>query len=305
MKQAQTAEVKQSNDLRFSTSKTVGKETIFVKICLNDECKNGHQDFSITGDIYEAGKPKADRYFIAGGCIHEDIEKHFPEFKQFIDLHLCDYKGIPMHATANGFYHLRKGFNNIKPDDKKFRGKYCNYYRISPFQFEQLNQSENEIQFSIKLVALGILKQWEEQATKAIKTLEEMTGTKFVIDSKRTQLNFPTPQQIKEEEEKQKNGYYTPESKKQREEEKKQQQFAKLEEERQKELNKINTEYEVKRQVLQAGGKIALDNCIFYHHSNTLAFNWRSYDNLTTKQIEEITSRLTLPEGVKIETKKS
>lgn len=254
---------KKSNDLRFSTLKTVGKKTIYVKIRLNDECKNGHQDFSITGDIYEAGKPKTDRYFISGGCIHDDIAKHFPEFKQFIDLHLCDYKGIPMHPTANGFYHLRQGFNKTKPEDKNFRAEYCDYYRISPYQFEQLNEAENELQFALKLQSLGILEQWEEQAKKAIATLEEMTGTKFVIDSKRTQLVFPTPEKIKEEEERQKNGYYTPEAKAQREEEKRQQEFAKLEAERQKELNKINTEYEVKRQVLQAGGKTALDNCIF------------------------------------------
>ena len=75
------------NDLRFSTSKTVGNETIYVKIRLNDECKNGHQDFSITGDIYKAGEPKTDSNHICGGCIHEEIEKHFPEFKIFINLH--------------------------------------------------------------------------------------------------------------------------------------------------------------------------------------------------------------------------
>ncbi len=53
--------MKQSNALRHTATKTVGNEVITVKIRLNDECKNGHQDFSITGDIYEAGKPMADK----------------------------------------------------------------------------------------------------------------------------------------------------------------------------------------------------------------------------------------------------
>src|SRR6187431_1139451 len=109
--------ITQTNDIRFKISKTIGKETIYVSIRLNDECKNGHQDFSITGNLYEADKPKIDRYNICGGCIHDEIIKFYPEFKQFIDLHLSDYEGIPMYAVENGFYHLTQGFNNTKPNN--------------------------------------------------------------------------------------------------------------------------------------------------------------------------------------------
>jgi hypothetical protein len=62
-------------------NKTTGK--IYVKIRLDDQCKNGHQDFAITGDIY-AGSGKADRNHLTGGCIHEEIVKHFSSFKSFI-----------------------------------------------------------------------------------------------------------------------------------------------------------------------------------------------------------------------------
>jgi hypothetical protein len=298
-----TTTPKASNDIRYKTSKVIGKETIYVKIELNDDCKNGHQDFSITGDIYETGKPKTDRYFISGGCMHDEILKAYPEFKQFIDLHLCDYKGIPMHASANGFYHLTNGFNRTKPNDSKFKSEYCEYYRITENQFDQLTTAENELQFALMLQSLGILTQWEIQAAAAIKKLEELTGTKFIVDSKRTQYHAPTPEKIAEEEERQRSGYYTPEAAAKREQEKANELLKKLEAERDKDILKANTEFEVKKQVLIAGGKKALDNIIFYNHSNTLAFNWRSYDNLSDEVIAEIVSKLQLPDGVNIETK--
>lgn len=299
----QTNTVNASNDLRFQRTKTVGKESITVNIRLNDECKNGHQDFSITGDIYEADKPKTDRYHIASGCIHDEILKAYPEFKQFVVLHLCDYKGIPMHASANGFYHLRNGFNNTKPESAAFKVEYCEYYRITPQQFDLLNTAENELQFSLMLQNLGILNQWEKQAKAAIEALENLTGTKFIVDSKRTQYYAPTPEQLKEEEERQKSGYYTPAAKEQRKQAKIAEMLTQLEAERDKDINKANLEFEVKKQVLIAGGEKALDNIIFYNHTNTLAFNWRNYDNLTEAEIETIVSKLQLPEGVKIETK--
>jgi hypothetical protein len=294
---------KTSNDLRFSTSKTVGKEFISVNIRLNDECKNGHQDFSITGDIYEAGKPRTDRYHISGGCIHEDIEKHFPEFTPFIRLHLCDYKGIPMHAGANGFYHLRNGFNNTPIESKNFKAEYCEYYRITPQQFDTLKTSENEIQFSLFLMSLGILSQWEYEASKAIATLEEMTDTKFIVDSKRTQFVEPTTEQITEEEKRQATGYYTPKAKEQRKQADIEKELTKLAEERDAEINKATTEFEVKKQVLLNGGKKALKNCIFYNHSKTLSFNWQSYDKMAIEELQPIIDKLQLPEGIKIEIK--
>jgi hypothetical protein len=121
MKQTtQTTPENATNDLRYTISTTFKGNPIIIKIRLNDECKNGHQDFSITGTTYrlfEKGDRKDGDWkvfngknytFDSGGCIHETILKVKPELKIFVDLHLCDYKGIPMHAVANGFYHLRQ-----------------------------------------------------------------------------------------------------------------------------------------------------------------------------------------------------
>jgi hypothetical protein len=296
--------VKASNSLVYKTNKIVGKEHIFVTIRLNDECKNGHQDFAITANIYETGKPKTDRYFIGGGCCHDDILKAFPQFKIFVDLHLCDYKGIPMHPTANGFYHLKEGFNNTKPESEGFAREYCEYYRISLEQFNVLRTSFNEVDFALKLRDLGILEQWEKQAKEAIIILEGLTETKFVIDSKRTQLNFPSEEKINEHLDRVKSGYYTPEAQQQREIAKLDGIIAKLAAERDKDINKAQLEFEVKKQVLIIGGEKALKNCIFYNHTKQLAFNWTSYGNISDELVNKIMAEMQLPEGVTVVNKK-
>lgn len=305
MQTINTTEIRQeSNDLRHSiVSQDKDGNPIYIKIRLNDECKNGNQDFSITGDIYQKDKPKSDRYNLGGGRIHEDIIAARPDLKIFVDLHLCDYQGIPMYAVENGFYHLRNGFNNTKPEDINFRAEYCDYYRISPIQFDSLNECENSLQYAIALQSLGILVQWGKQANKAIKLLEDMTGKTFKVDSVKTQYHAPTSEQLKEEEEKQATGYYTPEAAQKREEAKRQGILDELAAERDKEIKKATTEYEVKRQVLIFGGEAALKNCIFYNHTNQLSFNWRGYDKISDQLIEKIKAEILLPEGVTIENK--
>jgi hypothetical protein len=299
-------QTQQTNDLRHNIlAHDVDGNPMYIKIRLNDECKNGHQDFAITGDIYQKGKPKTDRYFLAGGCIHEDIIKARPDLKIFVDLHLCDYKGIPMYAVENGFYHLRNGFNNTKPEDKKFKAEFCEYYRITSYQFDVLNKTANTLQYALALQSLGILKQWELQAIEAIKLLEKWTDKPFLVDSVKSQYHAPTEEQLKEEETKQATGYYTPEAEQQREIAKRDGIIEKLAAERDKEILKATTEYEVKRQVLIYGGEKALSNCIFYTHSNTLSFNWRGYDRISEELITKITEEIQLPEGVKIENKKA
>lgn len=306
MKQTtQITETVKTNDLRHSIlAHDAEGNPIYIKIRLNDEYKNGHQDFSITCDIYEKGKPKTDRYFIAGGCCHDEIIKARPDLKIFVDLHLCDYKGIPMHAIANGFYHLTQGFNKTKPEDSNFSAEYCDHYRISAEQFKALNEAQNQLQFALLLDGLGILAQWERQANQAIKLLEEMTGKTFVIDSKRTQYIAPSIEEVEEEQRRQNEGYYTPEAAQKREEDKRKSILDKLTADRDKDIKSAKTEFEVKKQVLITGGEKALNNCIYYNHSQTISFNWRGYDMISDEIYNKILADIQLPEGVKIENKK-
>jgi len=61
--------------------------------------------FSITADILRlVGNHRWAEY--AGGCLHEDIVKHFPMLEPLIKWHLADDDGKPMHYAANAAYWL-------------------------------------------------------------------------------------------------------------------------------------------------------------------------------------------------------
>ena len=108
----------ETNSLVYKIRKQSKDFDAVIKIKLNDECKNGHQDFSITANLYKHNAVKTDRNCIGGGCCHDDILKIAPEFKQFIDLHLCDKDGIPMYASANGYFHITIGFDNTENQNR-------------------------------------------------------------------------------------------------------------------------------------------------------------------------------------------
>lgn len=137
-----------------------------VHISLGDYCKNGVCDWSITADIYE--KRRNGRFvWCASGCCHEEILKRFPEFKTFIDLHLCNHYGQPMYPVENGVYHL------VNSDGEKA----INYLRITETEYDILrNSTEDKLYFKYLLYTLGIVNRWKEESLKAIKQLEALTG---------------------------------------------------------------------------------------------------------------------------------
>lgn len=285
-----------TNSLKFTDYRTAKNgEQWEIKIRLNDECKNGHQDFSITGTCWEKGKP-----MLHGGACGDEISILFPEYSIFNRLHLCDYKGIPMHCSANGYYFLKNGFNSKSTGDA-FISEFCNYYRLSKDDFFKIYKAESQTHFAILLEQNGIFQKWETEAKEAIKLLEKLTGDEFVIDSTKTQYHRPEQSKIIEELEKIENGYYSDEAKKAREKEAKKAEFLKIEQDEKKAISKIKLEYKIKKIMFKADKK-AFENYIFYSHSGEIAFNWRNYGTeLTDKEIENVKSKIInlLPKGVK------
>lgn len=70
-----------------------------VEIRHDDNCKNGRESFAITGEVRVPGM----RDIAAGGCLHDDIARVFPELAGLIKWHLCGIDG-PMHYLANTIY---------------------------------------------------------------------------------------------------------------------------------------------------------------------------------------------------------
>jgi hypothetical protein len=79
------------------------KYRITATVCHDDSCRNGHNTFSITGDIdvWRNGRWAED----SGGTVHTEIAEHFPELAPHIKWHLTSTDG-PMHYVANTLYWL-------------------------------------------------------------------------------------------------------------------------------------------------------------------------------------------------------
>lgn len=275
-----------------------------IYISLDDDCKNGHIDFSITGDIYKKDNPRIDKYFISGGCIHEEILKVKPELKIFVSLHLADAEGNPMYAVQNGFYHLQNGFNNIGIDSPEFLAKFCDYYRMNEQQFNVIKDSKNTTQYAINLVSCGVVANWKKEALEAISILEGMTGKKFVDNSQKSNFKMPTEDEINEDNKKKLSGYYSKKEEKKREKQRINDIILKLKKDFDKKIEAEKTEFLLKKQVILIAGEEAEKNCIFYTHTKTLTFNWmESYKEVTQETINKIAAKIKLPQGVTIENK--
>lgn len=296
-----TKETNLSNSLIYKETKTVenGNTKITVTIRLNDECKNGYQDFSITADGYEKINGRFCESF--GGCCHDEIKKYFPEYSIFVDLHLSTYKGIPMYASENGFYHIKT--------DKMKKEKFCEYYRINSDQYDILEKSENILEFSILLSELKVLEHWKKQADEGILLLEKLTGKTFLIDSKKDGYNKPDENEIIKFNELKKSGYFSDENKKQREEEKrekeKERQISDVISDANKKIDEIRKERDVKLYVLKSG--LPIDNFIYYSSTNKGVFNWKSYEKkITIDEFKKFCDKINfdiLPTGISFKMK--
>lgn len=78
--------------------KISSSERMQVVIRYDDECGNGHNTFSITGEI------QSNHVTSIAGCIHEEIAKYFPEYAHLIKWHLVS-SDEPWGYLANTLYH--------------------------------------------------------------------------------------------------------------------------------------------------------------------------------------------------------
>ena len=272
---------------------------IDVEINLSDDCKNGVCHFSITARIYEL--LANGRYmYVSGGCQHEEIKKHFPEFSDFIRLHLSNVYEQPMYTVENGLYYLQsKGVEAC-----------AEYLRISTELAAQLSKEKDY--FKYQLFELGIVDQWKREAEAAIRHLEELTGKKFVNPYEPENEKFVL--RITDEESQIiqaaiSAGKYTPQAIHEREKAKQDADRAKRRAEIVKRYDEKIRENETEKAVYlyifdQLG---TTDNIIYYSHSNRISFNWQSYGKRWTQ--EEFINFVNgadlsaLPEGVKFEIK--
>lgn len=292
-----------TNELSYNVTKFYVENGVTykmnVRISLGDYGKNGICDWSITADIYE--KRRNGRFvWCASGCNFE----YFPEFKTFINLHLCNHYGQPMYPVENGFYHL-------KNSDKE---KTINYLRITETEYNTLRDSaEDKAYFTYLLYTLGIVDRWEKESLKSIKQLEALTGNTWGNPYKPENERFTLKLTDEERtliENRIKDGYYTSEAIQARKDQKKREEYEKKRNEIiadfEKEIQKAENRKLVRLAVLDTG--ISLKNVIYYNHSNELAFNWNDYEEkVTQEQFDKFiktVDKTKLPENITFKLKK-
>lgn len=246
---------------------------MIIEIRLDDECKNGHEDFAITGSGWYKDDKRRDPSI--GGCIHDEILKVRPDLKIFTDLHLSDYNGCPMYAVENGYYHLRETGKDVTME----------YLRLaSDAEYETLKNSGDKLHFTLLLSELGILKRWKSEAQKAIKLLESMTGEKYVNHSTKSNFVELTPEVIQEVKNRIKSGYYSPEQIEQRE-------FKKKMDAKTKKIQNLKDDADNKIREIKDKLRVSLvlldsligENWIYYGHTNEIKFNWLESNKLISK----------------------
>lgn len=273
---SEVKEAKKVNALRYRVAKvyTEGKDIfkIAVNINLDDDCKNGCCDWSITADIYR--KAKNNRwYHYSGGCCHEEIQKHFPEFQKFVNLHLSDYCGAPLYAVENGYY--------IMHHDGKDKAK--EYLRITDEEAETLCAAPDKAYFKYLLYELGIVARWKNESFAAISELENMTGCKWVdpyeFEEEKRHIAMFTDEEAADMNNKIDSGYYEPKAIEARKEEERKKAIEKKRNEiisrAEKAFKKAEEEKTVLLYILDSG--LPVDNVIYYDHTKKVVFNWLDY----------------------------
>jgi hypothetical protein len=290
----------QTKHIKFFKGSQCRDCTLNVFVKLADDCKNKHCDFSITGRI-TLNKPRpSEDTFVAGGCIHNVIAKHFPELKKFIPLHLCAHEGTPMYPVENGIYHIENSSKKEAMD----------YLRITDEEYDKLAKcTEHKTYFAYMLFNLGIVDRWKKEADEFVAYLEDKCGDKWEnpYTTEEERFRLVLSEDVKNCVERLiARGYYSDENIAKRAEEARQKSYqAKVSavmEKCEKETEKARTHRDVALCILHAG--IMNDNFIYYDFNNTLVFNWRDYgDGVSKEEFDRFVAEADyslLPEGIKI-----
>lgn len=275
--------VKVVNQLKYEDVifiKEDGKEyKMIVRIRLNDECNNKICDFAITADIYER-KCNIWKLF-SSGCCHEAILKHAPRYKVFVALHNRNHYGYHSNMIENAKYLY---------DQKKYE-TMKEYLRLQDGELEQiLLVADDKLALQWKLVQLGVVCMWHQEAKQAIAYLERLTGCKWQNPYSTEEEKFVMKPFTEEEEslvaQRFSEGYYEKENVLLRREIAFNNKIQDQRDEAIKEFNKKTERWQeilnVKFSILDKG--ILLDNVIVYDHSKEVKFNWLSYKEQVSRE---------------------
>lgn len=204
-----------TNNLRTSATyhKRVNGEArkYIINFALNDECKNGEEDFKASGVVFRKSTGNGHWYRCGWGQCWDEVYDLMPkEFQNICDLHMNRFDGRPMYAIENGWYYIQEGKRDVVK----------RHFMLTDEETEQIMGCMNDTQVYIFILDHNLVKRWKDKADAAIATLEKCQGVKFVSKATRPNpFNKFTPEMVAEERAKMTSDFYSAENCKRREEE--------------------------------------------------------------------------------------
>lgn len=160
----------------------VERGTLYMKAtaALHKLPGNAEPYFSLTGDVYKTGR---ERDPIACGAMGDEMVAHWPELDIVNRLHLSTWpSGEPMHALANGLYHLRANVGQYVNESPDYLAVAAEHLRISIEQAERLTYllrpdpgtpaewyTERLREW---LAQNGVTLRWEQEAAEALAVIQ-------------------------------------------------------------------------------------------------------------------------------------
>lgn len=308
---------KTSNAIGHDITVLDGDEKTTIKIRLDDKCRNGHEDFSLTADIYE--KSKNGRWVdVGGGCCHDHILKLRPDLAPFAALHLSTFEGVPMYAAGNALYWFA-GFNGGLGKEHhggngsggktpaECRRIFAEHIRATPAQVDAIVAAapRTEAELQAILEDMGFPQQWKREARAAIVTLEELSGHKFKSEATRGRWKPLSTEERAEIATRKAEGYYDADKVTARDAEKaeadKAARIASIRADLSKSIDKKERDAQVRIYMVERYWP-NMRNFIYYDHLNEIAVNWTTTEALITREdFDRIAAELdpeALPAGI-------
>lgn len=275
-----------TNNIGRKGTLRIGNFIIEISARLNDECKNGHEDFGLTYNMWE--EVVSGRTWCAGGCAAGNDD---PTVRQAIEqlgfgpverVHLSDMNGVPMYPTANAIYHAKNSGFEVFRD----------YLRLTDEEAKQAFYIDDELGLYVWLLDNGIIDRWKNEANEAIKAIINGRDIEFESTATKKQGHWyfkvePTKERLDGQRYIIQTGYYNCDNYDQhRQEENLQEVRKKLSiEYHEKQIEKAKAEIRLKKAFLAmieehltefSDPVTVADNWIFYDHRSEIVFNWNT-----------------------------
>lgn len=155
--------------LSYKESRIIGDTRVVIEIAVN---KSNHVYLSVCGEVWNF--PTRSKEPVSCGQCTKEMREFYPEFHDFLDLHLSDLDGKPMYAVDNGLYFLRHvGKDNISIDTIK------RHFRIDS---DEANKLISMDEFSRLGRIASYVPRWKQEMNNAIERLEQLCGQKLILD---------------------------------------------------------------------------------------------------------------------------